>query len=568
MATLQNTTISDTGFLKIAVGTDAQRPAGAAAQFRYNTTSNKLETYTAGTNIWQPSEAKGVRATGGTVYDTNVDGTTYRVHVFTATGNTTFTVSRGGTVEYLLVAGGGGGSGNFYDDGGGGGGGGLVTGSTSVTAQAYTITVGAGGVKSEGYTPGGNTTALGLTALGGGGGGGHRSSGQAGGSGGGAAGWYGPNDGQTYNPGAANQPGSASGGFGFPGGGYSPNEATGAVYPSSSGGGGAGSKGRRPSEAGGSSSGGGSGRVVNITGLDTFYAGGGGGISAGPGGIGGGATASTGRGGSPARDATPNTGGGGGAGRRSEDPGAPSDGGSGIVVIRYPVIAEPDVAVNTISDNGLVLDLDFAKSTTYVGSGTTVSDSSARLTGTITGSSTSFIDVRTHRSAFRGSITAGNDISMDPRCIPVGNEITILFWNFGRTQQSSSIIAASHNSSSQTLNIHLPWVDGNVYWDCGEPFNRQAFGVSTIYTGWRHWVFTHNANTGYKRIYNAGVEVNAVSGQTSSIPAMTVCRIGGYWSGSNYGHDGDIGMCRIYNREITAAEVLAHYSATRWRFGV
>jgi len=568
MATLQNTTISDTGFLKVAVGTDGQRPSAAAAQFRYNTTSNKLETYTAGTAIWQPSEARGVRATGGTVYDTDVDGTTYRVHVFTATGDSTFTVTRAGTVEYLLVAGGGGGSGNFYDDGGGGGGGGLVTGSTAVTAQAYTITVGAGGAKSEGYTSGGNTTALGLTALGGGGGGGHRSSGGSGGSGGGAAGWYGPNDGQTYNPGAATQPGSASGGYGFPGGGYSPNEATGAVYPSSSGGGGAGSKGRRPSEAGGSSSGGGSGRVVNITGLDTFYAGGGGGISAGPGGIGGGATASTGRGGTAARDATPNTGGGGGAGRRSGDPGAPSDGGSGIVVIRYPVIAEPDVAVNKVSDNGLILDLDFAKSTTYVGSGTTVSDSTARFTGTITGSATSFIDVRTHRSAFRGAIAAGNDISMDPRCIPVGNEITIVFWNFGRTQQSSSIIAASHNSSSQTLNIHLPWADGNVYWDCGEPFNRHAFGISTIYTGWRHWAFTHNATTGIKRIYNAGVEVSNGSGQTSSIPAMTVCRIGGYWSGTNYGHDGDIGMCRIYNREITAAEVLAHYSATRWRFGV
>jgi hypothetical protein len=320
--------------------------------------------------------------------------------------------------------------------------------------------------------------------------------------------------------------------------------------------------------------------LIGITGNYTYYAGGGGGGNSantsgtpGAGGLGGGGAGgqSTGAAGSPSgagTDGVPNTGGGGGA-TGSGTSTTNGLGGSGIVVVRYPLgLENPITATGKITKNGLTLDMDFADPAVYVGSGSAVNDGRVNgITGTVNGSLTSFINVRTHRAAFRGNLAAGNDISLTPSCIPAGNEITILFWNFGRTQASSSIIAGS-NASAQDLNIHLPWVDGNVYWDCGNPFNRLAFGISGIYTGWRHWAFTHNANTGIKRIYNGGVEVNSGGGQTSAIPVMNSVRLGGYFTGTNYGHDGDIGMVLIYNREISAAEVLAHFNATRWRFGV
>ena len=575
MATLTNTTINDTGFLQLPVGNTGQRPSSEVGQMRFNTTTGKPEFFTAGSSAWVGTNNTSVVATGGnSVYDVDVDGVTYRVHVFTSTGSNSFSVSHGGRAEYLIVAGGGsGGSGEANpagDSPGGGGAGGLLTGFITVTPQTYTIVVGAGASTqvtgtSQAGSAGQNSSAFGLTAIGGGAGAGEEAVGGAGGSGGGGGGSC--ISGRKAGGAATAGQGNAGGTGGD----------TGCSRRAGAGGGGAGAAGY--DDRGNLGGNGGNGLLLGITGIYTYYAGGGGGGNSanvsgtpGAGGLGGGGAGgqSTGASGSPSgagTDATPNTGGGGGA-TGSGTSIINGLGGSGIVVVRYPLgLENPVTAAGKITEDGLVLD--FANSASYVGTGTVVNNSKLNgFTGTITGSLTSFINVRTHRSAFRGSITAGNDISMDPRCIPVGNEITILFWNFGRTQQSSSIIAASHNSSSQTLNIHLPWVDGNVYWDCGEPFNRQAFGISTIYTGWRHWVFTHNANTGIKRIYNAGVEVNAVSGQTSSIPAMTVCRIGGYWTGSNYGHDGDIGMCRIYNREITVAEVLAHYNATRWRFGV
>ena len=46
MATLKNTTINDTGYLKLPTGTDAQRPASPeAGMMRWNTTSSSTEVY-------------------------------------------------------------------------------------------------------------------------------------------------------------------------------------------------------------------------------------------------------------------------------------------------------------------------------------------------------------------------------------------------------------------------------------------------------------------------------------------------------------------------------------------
>jgi hypothetical protein len=46
MATLKNTNINDTGFLKLPVGTTAQRPASPLTGYvRYNTTTGQAEIY-------------------------------------------------------------------------------------------------------------------------------------------------------------------------------------------------------------------------------------------------------------------------------------------------------------------------------------------------------------------------------------------------------------------------------------------------------------------------------------------------------------------------------------------
>ena len=145
---------------------------------------------------------KGITATGGAINDylDPSPGAIYRAHMFTSSG--TFVVSDttsdyGSNVEYLVVAGGGAG-GNI---GGGGGAGGFRTNMTGhplagsafpVTAQSYTVTIGAGGASAAYNTVGGSggDSVFGSITSNGGGGGGSRGSGPvyagvAGGSGGG-----------------------------------------------------------------------------------------------------------------------------------------------------------------------------------------------------------------------------------------------------------------------------------------------------------------------------------------------------------------------------------------------
>ncbi|MEX2369296.1 MAG: hypothetical protein WD552_02820, partial [Candidatus Paceibacterota bacterium] len=68
-------------------------------------------------DVPEPSYQQVVATGGSSVYDTTVNGTRYRVHVFYSSG--TFSVSSGGQIEYLLIGGGGGG-GNSGIGGGGG----------------------------------------------------------------------------------------------------------------------------------------------------------------------------------------------------------------------------------------------------------------------------------------------------------------------------------------------------------------------------------------------------------------------------------------------------------------
>lgn len=243
-------------------------------------------------------------------------------------------------VDYLVVAGGGGGGDN--EGGGGGGGGGFRTGTApSINVNTnFTVTVGAGGNKGPEITngsPGGNSVFNNITSTGGGGGGGGGQSnpvvgtetGRAGGSGGGSSGRVG---GTIYPGGAGNSPPTSPsqgnpGGFGY----HNPGS-----YINGGGGGGASSAGTNSTTGFPSSGGpGGNGAASTITGSPVTYAGGGAGGShangvGGTGGPGGGANGQTLSG--SVFNATANLGGGGGGAGNTDG----SNGGSGVVILRYP----------------------------------------------------------------------------------------------------------------------------------------------------------------------------------------------------------------------------------------
>jgi hypothetical protein len=213
-------------------------------------------------------------------------------------------------VTYLVIGGGGGGGAAAASTGGGGGGaGGYLTGVLNdlVAGTSYPVTVGAGGsAKSNGS----NSVFHLYTAIGGGRGGTY-STGERAADGGSGGGGNGSNIGDNLA------------GYGTPSQGFEGGAGLGGSSFSGGGGGGAGGRGAVSNSV--TAGDGGLGAASDITGFPVTRAGGGGG----GGGSGLPAGSSTGGGGNASSPALANTGGGG--------VGNGGNGGSGVVILRYPL---------------------------------------------------------------------------------------------------------------------------------------------------------------------------------------------------------------------------------------
>jgi hypothetical protein len=313
----------------------------------------------ASVNTANTAPIEGIVATGGTV--TIVDG--HKIHTFTSAGEATFEITSavtGAEAEYLIVAGGGT---TNQAGGGGGGAGGVLYGSLAVAVASQAINVGFGRRGSGNGYPYGGTSAAGTAATGtnstvvvlgttytaftGGVGTGYDFPSVPGGSGGSGGGAGNNNSSSEIAAGglATQTTQGALTGYGNNGGagGNIGNEAP---YPAGGGGGASAAGVAATSSRGGA---GGAGIANPIAGstigelVEGVYYIGGGGSGADDNnfnlrGIGGGGTNAR----SNPNDASsyptaalPNTGGGGGGGSRNW---GSSDGGSGVVIIRYPVL--------------------------------------------------------------------------------------------------------------------------------------------------------------------------------------------------------------------------------------
>ena len=299
-SSLKNTTVNDTGYLNLPVGTTNQRPTVS----------------------------------------------------FTTVGTTSWVAPPGVTSVAVLVVGGGGGGGGCDSAGangtGGGGAGGVVYNSSfSVTpGNSYTVTVGAGGTPGTGTATGGtgsNSVFSTLTAYGGGGGGSSSHSttayqnGANGASGGGST---------TYSSigtaGSAIYSGSGNAGN---------NGGTASITSPAYGGGGGGGAGAAGSNGSSSVGGnGGAGVSYSISGISAYYGGGGGGgtysgtYNGGAGGAGGGGYGVLTGNGVPG---SINTGGGGGGTSGNVSGYSGGAGGSGIVIVSWTAPAGGTIRVNT-----------------------------------------------------------------------------------------------------------------------------------------------------------------------------------------------------------------------------
>ena len=112
-----------------------------------------------------------------------------------------------------------------------------------------------------------------------------------------------------------------------------------------------------------------------------------------------------------------------------------------------------------------------------------------------------------------------------PKLSNFSDEITISFWLFGTPQNqptNGSVLEGLNPQKLRSLNIHLPWSNGSIYFDCGNLNGsvdriEKAATVSDYEADWNHWTFTKNATTGIMRIYKNGSLWQSATGKTNAI---------------------------------------------------
>ncbi len=145
----------------------------------------------------------------------------------------------------------------------------------------------------------------------------------------------------------------------------------------------------------------------------------------------------------------------------------------------------------------------------------------------------------------------------------ISNEVTVSFWINGNANvlpQNTTIIEGYDTNNYRTLNIHFPWSNGRIYWDCGNSgtsaYDRidKAALLNEYTDEWSHWSFTKNANTGDLKIYRNGVLWHSGTGHTRTIDIQTL-KLASHANGNGYFWNGYIKELRIFDKELSAATI-------------
>ena len=93
-------------------------------------------------------------------------------------------------------------------------------------------------------------------------------------------------------------------------------------------------------------------------------------------------------------------------------------------------------------------------------------------------------------------------------------------------------------------------------------FNNLAYDNPVAFGNWQHFAFTYDSVLGQSSMYIDGVSVSFTgvppSGNISDFLG-SILRIGREWNDGNYYHKGELDEFRIYNRVLSASEILKMY---------
>lgn len=144
----------------------------------------------------------------------------------------------------------------------------------------------------------------------------------------------------------------------------------------------------------------------------------------------------------------------------------------------------------------------------------------------------------------------------------ISDQISIAFWQYGDPEiqpQNDYIFEAYDEDGKRTLNCHLPWSNGSVYWDAGNTggsYDRiYKAAQSYEYKGqWNFWVLTKNVSTGNMKMYLNGQLWHSGNGKTKPINTISVFNIASNGKNTSF-YDGYLNEFSIWNKELDLNEV-------------
>lgn len=241
-----------------------------------------------------------------------------------------------------------------------------------------------------------------------------------------------------------------------------------------------------------------------------------------------------------------------------------------------------------IVPNGLLLSLDAAQLRSYPTSGSNWNDI------TPSGSNFTLTNGPTFDSANGGNITFDgvDDFAVLP-FTTILNDCSIELWFRAPTSQSyQELFSLQNPSADATFNFIIDMNDpdqpggGNpynaktmwVFWDGYGNDKHSVISTSLQYSPWvdntwRHYVFTRGVSTTTNHYMNGSIittNVNRIGDQTIKFGngAGYEIKLGkATFGGSPAFFPGKEGIVRVYNRELSAAEVLQNYNADKTRYG-
>ena len=147
---------------------------------------------------------------------------------------------------------------------------------------------------------------------------------------------------------------------------------------------------------------------------------------------------------------------------------------------------------------------------------------------------------------------------------PIDNQFTVAYWSFGYAGLANNWgFFATAAGANRMISNHLPWGDGNVYYDTADAGGAweaerisQALDPGLATGVWNHWAFTKNADTGDKKVYLNGEVWLTGTNATGPVTEITVFTIG---SGANGAEQylGQIDDFQLHDVELTQEEIKA-----------